>query len=144
MLGVKLVCVGDFKEKFWKEARDEYEKRLSKFFDFSTQILKEEGIEKESKKILSKLSGYTILLDVSAKNISSPDLALKIKNLSQKTSKIIFVIGGSDGVSDEVKDAVDEKISFGDITLPHQLARVVFLEQLYRAGTINAGIKYHK
>lgn len=144
MLGVKLICVGDFKEKYWKDARNEYEKRLSKFFDFSTLILKEEGLEKESKNILSKLSGYTILLDVASKNISSPLLAEKIEKLSQKTSKITFIIGGSDGVSDEVKNAVNEKISFGDITLPHQLARVVFLEQLYRAGTINAGIKYHK
>lgn len=144
MLDVKLICVGDFKEKFWKDARDEYEKRLSKFFSFSTTVLKEQGMEKEGEAILSKLSGHTILLDISSKNISSEGLAQKIKDLSQKTSKITFIIGGSDGVSDKVKNAVQDKISFGDITLPHQLARIVFLEQLYRAGTINAGIKYHK
>lgn len=144
MLKIRLICVGDFKEKYWKDARDEYEKRLSKFFDFSTVILKEEDKEKEGKEILSKLSGKTILLDIHGKEISSENLAEKLQNLSQITSQITFVIGGSDGVSDAVKNKIDDKISFGKITLPHQLARVVFLEQLYRAGTINAGIKYHK
>ena len=144
MLKVRLICVGDFKEKYWRDARDEYEKRLSKFYNFSTVILKEEGVEKKGKNILSKLEGVTVLLDIAGQQASSESLAEKIKKLEQTTSQITFVIGGSDGVSKAVKDAIKDKISFGKITLPHQLARVVFLEQLYRAGTINAGIKYHK
>lgn len=144
MLKVRLICVGDFKEKYWRDARDEYEKRLSKFYNFSTVVLKEEGVEKEGKNILSKLEGVTILLDIAGEQVTSESLAEKIKKLEQTTSQITFVIGGSDGVSKAVKDAIKDKISFGKITLPHQLARVVFLEQLYRAGTINAGIKYHK
>lgn len=144
MLKIKLICVGGFKEKYWRDAKDEYEKRLSKFFDFSTIILKEEGKDKEGKNILSKISGKVILLDINGKELSSEKFAEKIEKQAQTTSQITFVIGGSDGVSDSVKNAIDDKISFGKITLPHQLARVVFLEQLYRAGTINAGIKYHK
>lgn len=144
MLKVRLICVGDFKEKYWRDARDEYEKRLSKFYNFSTVVLKEEGVEKEGKNILTKLEGVTILLDIAGEQVTSETLAEKIKKLEQTTSQITFVIGGSDGVSKAVKDAIKDKISFGRITLPHQLARVVFLEQLYRAGTINAGIKYHK
>lgn len=144
MLKVNLICVGDFKENYWRDAKNEYEKRLSKFFDFSTTILKEEGILKESKNIAQKISGYTILLDVQGEEISSKELANKVAKLSQTNSKITFVIGGSDGVGEIVKDKVSEKISFGKITLPHQLARVVFLEQLYRAGTILNNVKYHK
>jgi len=144
VLKIKLICVGGFKEKYWRDAKDEYEKRLSKFFDFSTIILKEEGKDKEGKNILSKISGKVILLDINGKELSSEKFAEKIEKQAQTTSQITFVIGGSDGVSDSVKNAIDDKISFGKITLPHQLARVVFLEQLYRAGTINAGIKYHK
>lgn len=144
MLKINVICVGDFKEKYLKDAEAEYLKRISRFFNMETLILKESGKEKESKEIISKLSGYSILLDISGNEISSENLAEKIEKLTLNNSKITFIIGGSDGVSDELKHLVNERISFGKITLPHQLARVILLEQIYRSATIINKIKYHK
>ncbi len=152
MLNIKIICVGNLKEDFWKEACNEYAKRLSRFanikivelaeqnkFDNTERILKEEGCE-----IIKNLSGHPTLLDVQGKLISSENLAIKIQQDSLCSSELTFVIGGSYGFSQEVKDKVKDKISFGKITLPHNLARVVLLEQLYRAFMINSGSKYHK
>lgn len=144
MLKLKLICVGDFKEGYLKDAEKEYLKRLSKFFEMSTVIVKESDKEKEGKEIVSKIDAYAILLDIKGNEVTSEELALKIDKLSLTNSKLNIIIGGSDGVSDLVKDSVKERISFGKITLPHQLARIVALEQIYRSGTILNHIKYHK
>lgn len=144
MLKIEIICIGDFKEKYWKDAQDEYLKRLSRFYNVETFVLKESTKEKESQLLLSKIKGYCILLDLGGNLISSEELSSKISALSQTNSKITFIIGGSEGVSQKVKEKVNEKISFGKITLPHQLARVVLLEQIYRSATIANNIKYHK
>lgn len=144
MLKINVLCVGDYKEQYWRDAQNEYLKRLSRFFNVETLVLKESTKEKESSLLLSKMSGYCILLDIAGEVISSEKLSQKIDALSQTNSKLTFIIGGSEGVSEEVKQKVNERVSFGKITLPHQLARVVLLEQLYRSATISNNIKYHK
>ena len=84
------------------------------------------------------------MLDIQGEEVSSEKLSTKLRNLEQNSSEITFVIGGSNGVSETVKNKIKDKVSFGKITLPHNLARVVLLEQIYRAYMINSGSKYHK
>ena len=149
---IRLVCVGNLKEKFWQSATEEYKKRLQKFCNLQIIELDEQNkyqdvskiLSEEGKSIIANLGGYNILLDIEGKAYSSEDLANKIKQTLLTSSTITFIIGGSYGVSDEVKRSVQERISFGRITMPHNLARVVALEQIYRAFMINSGAKYHK
>ena len=149
---IRLVCVGNLKEKFWQSAIEEYKKRLQKFCNLQIIELDEQNkyqdvnkiLSEEGKSIIANLGGYNILLDIEGKAYSSEDLANKIKQTLLTSSTITFIIGGSYGVSDEVKRSVQERISFGRITMPHNLARVVALEQIYRAFMINSGAKYHK
>ena len=103
-------------------------------------------IAAEGRDILSKISSsdYVIALDIQGKELASEEIARKISEISFNNSRISFIIGGSLGLSDEVKKRADFRMSFGKITLPHQLARVVLLEQIYRAFKINAGEAYHK
>lgn len=149
---IRLVCIGNLKEKFWQSATEEYKKRLQKFCNLQIIELDEQNkyqdvnkiLSEEGKSIIANLGGYNILLDIEGKAYSSEDLANKIKQTLLFSSTITFIIGGSYGVSDEVKRSVQERISFGRITMPHNLARVVALEQIYRAFMINSGAKYHK
>ncbi len=152
MINIRLICVGNLKEKYWTDACGEYIKRLQKFCKLSIIELAEQNkyqdtskiLQSEGNEILSNFAGKNILLDVKGKEVSSEELAKMIEVLAQTTSMVTFIIGGSYGVSEEVKKRVDEKISLGKITLPHNLARVVLLEQIYRAFMINSGSKYHK
>lgn len=152
MINIRIVCVGNLKEKYWTDACNEYKKRLQKFCKLSIIELAEQNkyqdiekiLQSEGTEILSSLAGKNFLLDVKGREVSSEDLAKRIEFLSQQISTITFIIGGSYGVSEEVKKSVDERISLGKITLPHNLARVVLLEQIYRAFMINSGSKYHK
>ena len=149
---IRLVCIGNLKEKFWQSATEEYKKRLQKFCNLQIIELDEQNkyqdvnkiLSEEGKSIIANLGGYNILLDIEGKAYSSEDLANKIKQTLLSSSTITFIIGGSYGVSDKVKRSVQERISFGRITMPHNLARVVALEQIYRAFMINSGAKYHK
>lgn len=153
MLKVNVVAVGGIKEKFFVDAISEYSKRLSKFCQLKVIEVEEESsqkstpikIQKESEKLYSVCKGVIILLDRVGELVSSEKLAETIdKYKTQGNGEITFVIGGSNGVSDEFKQKVNKSISFGKITFPHQLFRVVLLEQIYRAFTINAGLPYHK
>lgn len=103
-------------------------------------------MEAEGNNILEKISkaDYVIALDVKGKEISSEEMAGRLSDISFSHSSVAYLIGGSLGLSDEVKKRADARLSFGRITLPHQLARVVALEQIYRAFKINAGETYHK
>ena len=149
---IRLVCVGSLKEDFWQKACQEYQKRLQKFCTLQIIELQEQNkyeqvdkiLSAEGGLILSNLSGYNILLDIEGKLCSSSELASKLNNILLTNSTITFIIGGSYGVSNSVKESVKERLSFGKITLPHNLARVVLLEQIYRAFMINSGAKYHK
>lgn len=152
MISIKIVCVGNLKEKFWRDASIEYEKRLSKFCKLKFVEIVEQNkyteIEKikelEGIKIIEQLEGECFLLEINGKEYSSEEFAQKIENLSLLTSQLTFVIGGSYGVSDKVKNIIKNKISFGKATYPHNLARIILLEQIYRAFMIVSGASYHK
>lgn len=149
---INLICVGNLKETFSKQEQEEYLKRLSAFCKVNVIEIKEQNqfenssvtLEKEGEEILKKLKGYVILCDIKGKEFSSPALAEKLENLMQTNSEISFVVGGSYGVCEEVKSLSKEKISFSPMTFPHNLFRIMLLEQVYRAFTIINGKTYHK
>lgn len=152
MIKINLVCVGNLKDKFFIDGAREYEKRLSRFCNLKIIELKEytnlgniEQIKNaEGEEIIKHLNGHVILMDVKGNLISSEDMAKKIDNLSLNYSEITFVIGGSYGVSQKVKERAKEKLSVSLMTFPHRLFRVMLLEQIYRAFAINNGSEYHK
>ena len=153
MLKVNIVCVGKVKEKYFADGINEYSKRLSRFCEFKIIETDEENSknsaslisEKEGKNILPKLRGTVLALAIEGKKYSSEKFARKIKSLKDGgLGEITFVIGGSYGLSDEVKKKADELISFSDMTFPHTLFRLMLTEQIYRAFNINANGKYHK
>ena len=157
---INIVCVGKIKEKYLKLGIDEFKKRLSKYCKLEIIELEDEKApenlsdkemliikEKEGKKILSKIkdNSYVIALAIDGKNLSSEELAQTINKLGvMGVSNITFVIGGSLGLSDEVLSRADYKLSFSKMTFPHQLMRLILLEQVYRAYRINNGEPYHK
>ncbi|MEW9078933.1 23S rRNA (pseudouridine(1915)-N(3))-methyltransferase RlmH [Terrisporobacter glycolicus] len=157
---IGIVCVGKIKEKYLKLGIDEFSKRLSKYCKLEVIELDDEKApenlsdkemlmikDKEGKKILSKIkdNAHVIALAIDGKNLSSEELADTIDNLGVRgTSHIVFVIGGSLGLSDEVLRRANYKLSFSKMTFPHQLMRLILLEQIYRAYRINNGEPYHK
>lgn len=157
MMTINLICVGSIKEKYFTDAINEYKKRLSSFCKFNIIELKEINFSKvtsseiekikelEGKEIISNLKKNNILLSLKGKEYSSEELANFISNKQTNgLSELTFVIGGSYGVSGEVEKEIQEKISFSKLTFPHQLMRVIFLEQIYRAFTILNNKSYHK
>ncbi len=158
-MNINVICVGKIKEKYFTDAITEYSKRLSRFVKLNIIEVADEKIpdnasakemeivkKKEGERILSKLpaNSFAVTLCVEGKELSSTELAAKISDVSMTSSNITFIIGGSLGLSDDVKAASHLRLSFGRITLPHQLIRVVLLEQLYRAFKINNNETYHK
>ena len=145
MIKIKVVAVGSLKEKFFDDACNEYLKRISRFASISVCQLKEKHtLEEEGECILKACEGYVIVLDVKGKKMSSPDLSNVIENAKMTNASITFVVGSSCGLCDSVKNAANLKLSFSDMTFPHQLFRVMLLEQIYRALCIGAGVTYHK
>lgn len=153
MIKLNIVAVGKLKEKFWVDAINEYVKRTSKYATL-TIIECPEGVDEgnaerlqkqEESGVLKKIKGYCVLLAIDGELIKSEDLAGLIERESTKgNSEFTFVIGGSRGVSDAVRKRADKLISFGRVTYPHQLMRVILSEQLYRATTIINKTNYHK
>ena len=176
-MNIKIICIGKLKEKYWREAVAEYEKRLSAYAKVEITELKEsrsDDINEEGERILSALgvpdsllklvkggSGaggnaginkikqcikdYLITLEIQGKGLSSEQLAEKIDTLGiEGKSSIAFVIGGSCGLSAAVSQAADYKLSFSKMTFPHQMMRVILLEQIYRNFKINRNEAYHK
>jgi len=146
MKKINIVCVGKIKD-FLTLAINEYTIRLRKFCELNIIELpeaKNECVKKESEEILKKLSGYVILCDLKGENLTSEEFSQKLDKLFISTSTVTFVIGGSEGVSNEVKSRADLKICFGKFTYPHQLMRVILLEQIYRAFGIKNNTPYHK
>ena len=144
MITIKIIAVGSLREKHWIDAVAEYAKRLTKYCKLDVVQIRESNPKDECKEIKNKIKGYVVLCDINGELVTSEVLARKIEGLSQTTSNITFVIGGSDGVGTHLDDVVGERLSFGRITLPHQLFRVILVEQIYRAFTITKGEKYHK
>ena len=123
----------------------EYVKRLSRFAKVEIKELPEgANPEAEADGILRACKGYVIALAVEGEKLSSEKLAVKLQKLTDEGKDVSFVIGSSCGLSDKVKKAADFKLSFSDMTFPHQLMRVILAEQVYRAFMINAGSTYHK
>lgn len=145
MQKLNIVCVGKLKEKFWTEAVAEYCKRLSRFAAVQIRELPERRtLAEEGEQIIRELRGYTVVLAVEGKKLSSEALAEKMKQLCDAGREMTFVIGSSCGLCPEVKEKADMLLSFSDMTFPHQLMRVILCEQIYRAFMINAGSEYHK
>lgn len=152
MITINLVCVGNLKERFTKDEQAEYQKRLSAFCNLNIVEIKEQNqfenvdvtLQKEGIDILSKSKGYVILCDIGGKQLSSENFAQKIDKLMLENSTITFVVGGSYGVSEDVRKKANERISFSQMTFPHNMFRNMLLEQIYRAFTIINGKSYHK
>lgn len=145
MQKIYFVVVGKIKEAFYRDAVAEYIKRLSRFAKIEIKELPE-GVnpEAEADDILRAVRGYIVALAVEGEKISSEGLASHLKKLGDEGREITFVIGSSCGLSERVKSAADWKLSFSDMTFPHQLMRVILSEQVYRAFMINSGSAYHK
>lgn len=159
-MNISIVTVGKIKEKYLKQGIDEYKKRLSKYAKVTiievpdekapeelSEIQMEQVRKVEGEKILAKIApnSYCIALAIEGKQKSSEELAKSIEELgTYGKSKIAFIIGGSLGLSDDVLKRADEKLSFSKMTFPHQLMRLILLEQIYRAFRINRGEPYHK
>lgn len=156
---VKIISVGKLKEKYLKDGILEYVKRLSRFTqvdlielpdektpDNASEKENEQILLKEGQRILSKLSDrdFVFALAIEGKLVSSESLSEAIDHAMQQSSSLVFIIGGSLGLSSHVKKRANELISFGRITLPHQLMRLVLSEQIYRGFMIREGSPYHK
>ena len=157
MIKVNVVAVGKVKEKYFSLGIEEYKKRLGKYCEFSIIEIQEENYskvdeklidvikQKEGEKILSAVRGKVFAMAIEGEKVSSEKLAKRIKTLIDGGEGVItFVIGGSYGLSDAVKNRADGLLSFSDMTFPHTLFRLMLTEQLYRAFSINAGSAYHK
>ncbi len=146
MKKIRLVAVGKLKEKFYASACAEYIKRLSRFAEISVVEIKDraDGITAESTDVLAALKGYTVLADLGGESMSSEEFSAFLSDALTKNDIVTFVIGGSCGVDDRVKKRADKRLSFGKMTYPHMLMRVIALEQIYRAFTISEGMPYHK
>lgn len=159
-MNISVISVGKLKEKYLKLGIEEFSKRLSKYCKLDLielddekcpENLSEKDMEivknKEGQKILSKIknNSYVIALAIDGKNLSSEELADTISKLAVRgNSHITFIIGGSLGLSDEVLKRADYKLSFSKMTFPHQLMKLILLEQVYRAFRINNNEPYHK
>jgi len=161
---ISVYCIGNLKEKYWSTASDEYMKRIRRFSNIEICEFKEEACEdkpsesviqkvkdKESRKFLDKVKNtdFCIALDLRGKQMTSVKFSEKLSDVMKGVigngkSNIVFFIGGSFGLSDECVSKADLILSMSDMTFPHQMARIILLEQIYRAFKINAGEVYHK
>ena len=158
-MNAAIVCVGKLKEKYWRDAAAEYEKRLSRFLrletielpDLPEPVNSSPAIEaqirqKEGEAILAKLrpDDIVVALCIEGKQLDSVSLSAQLARYADTGRRVAFVIGGSLGLSPEVVARANMKLSFSPMTFPHQLARIMLLEQVYRACKIGAGERYHK
>lgn len=154
---INVVCVGNLKEKYLLECQKEYVKRISRFHAINIIEIGEEKLPKnyspadvskclvrEGKKIEGLLAGYVVVLDILGKQLDSVELSKQIENASLNFDTITFVIGSSFGISEDIKARANLRLSFSKMTFPHQLFRVMLLEQIYRSSTISNNILYHK
>lgn len=159
MINVTVIAVGKLKEGYLRDGCAEYIKRLGAYSKVNVIEISEERssdnpttaeienvIKKEGERIIAKIpkGAVVIPLCIEGKEYSSPEFSALIENMAMQSSHLCFIIGGSFGLSDSVKALGKCKLSFGKMTLPHQLARMVLLEQIYRAFSISNNSKYHK
>lgn len=158
MLHITIICLGKLKEKYWREAEAEYLKRLSPFAKVEIKELKEESFgdnydpdeikrleaEKIKKALVGKADGFIIALDETGEPFSSTRFADKIKTLAgNRTVDFVFILGGPLGLNESILKISDLTLSLSSFTFTHQMARVIMLEQVYRAMMISSGRKYH-
>ena len=158
-MSTAVLCVGKMKEKPYREMADEYLKRLSRFGKYEeievpdlpensgSAALEEQVRTREGEALLSRIrpGDRVIALTIPGKRMSSEELAAHVAELRNRgAGRLVFLVGGSLGLGSNVLARADEELSMGPMTFPHQLARVMLLEQLYRAEKINAGERYHK
>lgn len=157
---ISILCVGKVKEKFYRDAIDEFTKRLSRYCkleiievadektpDQASDVEVKQIKDKEGERLLKNIKddAYVITLEIEGKMLDSEELSRKINQIGVSgKGHIIFIIGGSLGLSDEIKNRADYKLSFSKMTFPHQLMRVILLEQVYRAYRIMNNEPYHK
>ena len=159
MLTINILCIGKIKENFFKNAIDEYSKRLSKYCKLNILELPDEKLPnktninieneiktKECNNIINHLKkdSYIISLDLKGKSFSSEEFSKEIEKISMVSSQITFIIGGSLGLTENVLNLSNQRICFSKMTFPHQLIRIFLLEQLFRAFKISNGETYHK
>ena len=148
MKSINIICVGNLRENYWKEAAGEYQKRLKKYCNLNIFEVKESDKNSESAGLLNKintnLKEFLILCDISGQKVGSAQFSEVLNDKFCLNSGITFIIGGSDGVNDEIRKRADLLVSFSDMTFPHQMFRVILLEQIYRAFKIMKNEKYHK
>ena len=143
---IKILCVGKIKEQYLTELISDYQKRINKYHKLDIIEIKDEGIEKEESSLLKliKPTDYVISLCIEGNTYSSLEFASLLDNTFQTNSNIVFVIGGSDGLGEQIKSRSNLKLSFSKLTFPHGLFRGILLEQIYRAFKINNNETYHK
>lgn len=150
---IKLIVVGSLKEKYLKDALEEYEKRIKRYTDIEIIEVKDEGLllpiqamAKEAEKIKKHISDreFIITLEIEGKQFTSEEFSKKIEDIQMINSNITFIIGGSYGIDDTIKEQSKLHLSFSKMTFPHQLFRVLLLEQIYRAFKIMNHESYHK
>ena len=150
---IKIICVGKVKEKYLRDAIDEYTKRISKYTKLNLIEVKDYDYDDINKVLISEKEqiekyidpkDYLITLEIEGKQISSEQLARKLDDTLTINSNITFVIGGSYGIDKSIKDKANYHLSFSTLTFPHQLFRVLLLEQIYRSYKINNNESYHK
>ena len=143
---IKIICVGKIKEKFYRDAVSEYMKRLGKYHKVIIEEVNDSTIEKERDLIIRHIKDrdYIVVLDINGKNLDSLEFSSFIdKNLAAHAN-ITFIIGGSLGIHSDIKSMADYSLSFSKMTFPHQLFRVILLEQIYRSFKIMKNETYHK
>ena len=149
---IKIICVGKIKEKYYTDAVNEYIKRLSKYTKINLIEVKDEDFDinktltKEKDSILKYIDDkdYVITMEIEGNELDSISLAKHIDNIQNNYSNITFIIGGSYGLHNDIKNRSNYKLSFSKLTFPHQLFRVILLEQIYRSFKINNNETYHK
>lgn len=147
---IKVICIGKIKEDYLKKGIEEYKKRITKYSKIEIIELDDESngniLEKERDKILKHINDkdYIITLEINGKIIDSLELSKKIENVFLNYSNITFIIGGSYGLHDDIKNRSNYALSFSKLTFPHQLFRMMLLEQIYRSFKISHNETYHK
>lgn len=143
---MKIICVGKLKENYLKDATNEYLKRLSKYTKIELIELKDSNIHDEADLILKNINDkdFVITLEIEGNTLTSKELSQKLESWLINNSNITFVIGGSEGLDEKVKKRSNYKLSFSNLTFPHQLFRVMLLEQIYRSYKIINNETYHK
>lgn len=143
---IKIICVGKIKEAYLRDGIEDYKKRIGKYHKIDIVELEDSDILEEKNRILKYINNkdYVICLDIEGEQISSLDFANKIDKLFINYSNITFIIGSSYGIHDDIKKLANFSLSFSKFTYPHQLFRVILLEQIYRAFKIINNETYHK